>query len=64
MARSTTPSTPDAAKTNGNGHNGNGHSSHEPNGHAAGPKQRGSRGTGATERTTGYHQLKLGEDKT
>ena len=40
MARSTTPSTPDAAKANGNGngHNGNGHSSHEPNGHAAGPK--------------------------
>jgi ribonucleoside-diphosphate reductase alpha chain len=65
MARSTTPSTPDAAKTNGNGHNGNGHSSHEPNGHAAGPKTRGSRSTGATgTQSTGYHQLKLGEDKT
>ena len=66
MARSTTPSTPDAAKTNGNGHNGNGHSSHEPNGHASGPKTRGSRGTGAAGAGThtGYHQLKLGEDKT
>ena len=67
MARSTTPSTPDAATTNGNGHNGNGHANHahEPNGHAAGPKTRGSRGSGAgaTERTTGYHQLKLGEEK-
>ncbi len=66
MARSTTPSTPDAAKTNGNRHNGNGHSSHEPNGHAAGPKTRGSRGSGAAGggTQTGYHQLKLGEDKT
>ncbi|TME30320.1 MAG: hypothetical protein E6I62_09110, partial [Chloroflexi bacterium] len=64
MARSATPSTPDAATTNGNGHNGNGHANHaqDPSGHAAGPKTRGSR-TAEAVKEPGYHQLKLGEEK-